>query len=97
MPTWVLGYKNPLEVFQSVYLTNRLIANLPLRIFGYTSFVHIHSHNRSKFDLRAVKCVFLGYSPTKKGYKCFDPKTKKMFVSMCGPYPIHGPARLAFK
>ena len=82
MPTQVLGYKTALEVFQSVYPTNHVINYLPLRIFGCTSFIHIHSHNRRKFDPRTINCVFLGYSPTKKGYKCFDPQTKKMFVSM---------------
>jgi hypothetical protein len=29
-----------------------------------------------------VKCVFVGYSSTQKGYKCWDPVGKKLFVSM---------------
>ena len=82
MPTRVLGYKTPLETFQTLYPQNRLITDLPLRIFGCSSFVHVHAHNRGKFDPRAIKCIFLGYSPTKKGYKCFDPKSKKVFVTM---------------
>ncbi|RVW27824.1 Retrovirus-related Pol polyprotein from transposon RE2 [Vitis vinifera] len=28
---------------------------------------------RSKLEPRAINCVFLGYSSTKHGYKCFDP------------------------
>ena len=28
------------------------------------------------------KSVFLGYSSNQKGYKCFDPVTKKYFVTM---------------
>jgi hypothetical protein len=29
-----------------------------------------------------VKCVFVGYSSTQKGYKCWDPVGKKLFISM---------------
>ena len=29
-----------------------------------------------------MKCVFVGYSSTQKGYKCWDPIGKKLFVSM---------------
>jgi len=54
---------------------------LTLKIFGCTAFVHEHK-NVGKLEPRAIKCVFVGYSPTQKGYKCFDPKNKKMFVTM---------------
>ena len=29
-----------------------------------------------------MKCIFVGYSSTQKGYKCWDPIGKKLFVSM---------------
>ena len=60
---------------------NRLVSNIPLRVFGCTSFVHFHSQNKPKLDPRALKTIFLGYSPTQKGYKCYDPLTRKMYVS----------------
>jgi len=41
--------------------------NLTPRIFGCTSFVHIHHDGRSKLDPRALKCVCIGYSSTQKG------------------------------
>lgn len=55
---------------------SHLYSDLPLKVFGCVAFVHVHHHTRDKLDLRAVKCVFLGYSLTKKGYKCFESHTK---------------------
>lgn len=51
----------------SHYFKFRMISNLPLKIFGCLSFVHIHSHERGELEPRAAKCVFAGYSHTKKG------------------------------
>ncbi|PON51220.1 hypothetical protein PanWU01x14_217810 [Parasponia andersonii] len=46
------------------------------------SYIHLPIKERSKLNLRALKCIFLGYSPNKKGYKCFHPPTKKYFITM---------------
>ena len=35
-----------------------------------------------KLDPQAVKCIFVGYASTQKGYKCWDPIGKRLFVSM---------------
>lgn len=35
----------------------------------------------AKLDPRALKCVSIGCSPTQKGYKCYQPSSKKFFVS----------------
>ena len=59
-----------------------LTSYLPLKVFGCVAFVHIHNHNRDKLDPRAVKCVFLSYSSTKRGYKCFNRNKQKYFVTM---------------
>ena len=82
MPTRILNFKTPLQVFTNCNPIFRLSSTLPLKIFGCTTFVHIHDHNRGKLDPRARKCVFVGYAPTQKGYKCFDPISKKLFVTM---------------
>ncbi|KAM2822749.1 hypothetical protein COP1_038684 [Malus domestica] len=39
------------------------------------------SHQRGKFDPCALRCVFLGYSDTKKGYKCFHPPTQTLYIT----------------
>uniref|UniRef100_A0A6N2LKW8 Uncharacterized protein n=1 Tax=Salix viminalis TaxID=40686 RepID=A0A6N2LKW8_SALVM len=55
-----------------------------LKIFGCQCFVHLHSNQRDKLDPRAIKCLFLGYSHTKKGYKCYDTIRQKLYISRDG-------------
>jgi hypothetical protein len=81
MPSKVFDFKTPLDIFKKYFPLTRVSAELPLKVFGFTVFVHEHKHI-GKLEPRAIKYVFIGYSPTQKGYKCFDPKTKKVFVTM---------------
>lgn len=78
LPTRVLGYKFPFEVVHPTILLFRI----PLKGFGCIYFVHVDKSSRTKLDPMALKCIFLGYSPTKKGYKCYHPATCKKSVSM---------------
>jgi hypothetical protein len=52
-----------------------------LRVFGYIAYVHVLDEKRSKLDPKADKCIFIGYSLEQKGYKCFNPSTRKLQVS----------------
>ena len=81
IPSRVLGFKSPLEILSQFYPDIRSSFNLALGVFGCTSFVHIHNYNWGKLDPRALKCVFVGYSSTQKGYKCYHPPTRKLYVS----------------
>jgi len=72
----VLDFKTPLEVLQ---VTSLKLAHL--KVFGCSCFVHLPSSKRDKLDSRAAKCIFLGYSQTQKGYRCYDLSQKKMYVS----------------
>ena len=81
IPSKVLGCKSPLETLSQFYPNIRSSFNLAPRVFGCTSFVHIHNHNQGKLDPRALKCVFVGYSSTQKGYKCYHPHARKLYVS----------------
>ncbi|RDX74196.1 hypothetical protein CR513_46088, partial [Mucuna pruriens] len=44
---------------------------LPCYVFGYISFVHSHHPHHENLDLRAVKCVYIGYLLNKKEFKCY--------------------------
>lgn len=80
IPTLVLYYVTPLDYLKKPFHTSHIFLNLPLKIFGCTTYVHINSKRRSKLDPKAEKSIFIGYAPNKKGYKCFNPKTKKIIV-----------------
>ena len=82
MPSRVLKFQTPCQAILCSYPDTQIISSLPLKVFGCTAFVHIHQHHRSKLDPKAIKCLFLGYSPTKKGYKCYLPITRKFYASM---------------
>ena len=44
------------------------------------SFVHVHSPSRGKLNLRAVKCIIVGYSSIQKGYKYYHPPSKIFII-----------------
>ena len=62
MPLKTLDFQSPLEALKG---KNEYI--VPPKVFGCVCFVH--TKNAGKLDPRALKCVFIGYSPTQKGYK----------------------------
>ena len=55
--------------------------HLPPRVFDCVCYVQDHSPGLDKLAPRALKCVFLGYSRTQKGYRCYYPHSRKYFVS----------------
>ena len=89
MPTRVLKYITHLACLKDLFPTCRVTSDLQLKVFGCTVFVHIPTHLLSKFDHRAEKCVFLVYAPNKRGYKCFNPITKKIKNKKSLEYGCH--------
>nr|GEU99660.1 retrovirus-related Pol polyprotein from transposon TNT 1-94 [Tanacetum cinerariifolium] len=49
-----------------------------LRIFGSIAYVYVPSQRRSKLDDRSKKHVFVGYDKQSKGYKLYNPVTRKV-------------------
>ena len=82
LPTSTLKFKTPIELLQQLYPMSRSFSSLPPKVFECVAFVHDKNHNKSKLDPKSLTCVFVGYSPTQKGYKCFHPPTRKYFLTM---------------
>nr|CAD41912.2 OSJNBa0033G05.13 [Oryza sativa Japonica Group] len=49
-----------------------------LKVFGCTAYAHV---DNGKLEPRAIKCIFLGYPSSVKGYKLWCPETKKVVIS----------------
>jgi len=76
MPSSVLDGIIP---FSCLYPDKKHFFVIP-RVFSCTCFVQDLTPGLDKLSPRSIKCVFVGYSRTQKGYRCFNPSTRKYFV-----------------
>ena len=75
-PTVTLDSKTPYEVL------NGRKPNIDyFKVFGSTAYMHIPKDERSKIDAKSKRCIFMGYSEGKKGYRLFNPETRKIVHS----------------
>ena len=51
------------------------------KVFGCICFVRKVRPHVSKLDPKFLKCIFVGYSCVKKGYRCYCPTLRRYFVS----------------
>ena len=52
-----------------------------LRIYGATAYVHIPQEKHTKLERKAIRITHVRYDDLSKAYRCFDPTTKKIFIS----------------
>jgi hypothetical protein len=52
-----------------------------IKVFGCDAFMHVHKGKRSKLDKMEVKCIFIGYKEGIKGYKLWDPGSRRKLNS----------------
>ncbi|KAL0417021.1 UNVERIFIED_CONTAM: Retrovirus-related Pol polyprotein from transposon RE1 [Sesamum latifolium] len=76
LPTPLLHWKSPFEV-----LHQKPPDYTHLKVFGCLCFASNNNPHKGKFDQRASKCVFLGYSSYKKAYRVMDLDTNSLFDS----------------
>ena len=81
VPSSTIDFKTPSQA-----LIEAIVApvgpNLPPHVFGCVAFVHLHKRQRNKLIPRALRGVFLRYAAYQKGYRCYHPLSKRMFVTM---------------
>jgi hypothetical protein len=75
-PSSTLDDKTPHEVW-----TGKKPSLTHLRVFGCDAYVHVPKENKSKLDKKDEKCIFIGYKDGLKGYKIWNPETKKVVYS----------------
>ncbi|KAM1062317.1 hypothetical protein ACFX2A_027225 [Malus domestica] len=81
LPSRTLNFHTPFQALTS-QTSSPPTPNLPPRVIGCVAFVHLHPPQRkTKLEPRALRCVFLGYATTQKGYRCYHPSSKKMFIT----------------
>ena len=68
------------DVLERVW-TGKNVSYDHLRVFGCKAFVHIPKDERSKLDVKAKPCIFLGYGHEEFGYKVWDPLSKLIVIS----------------
>ena len=77
----ILGMKSPLELLEEKYPEVKLKTGLLVKLFGCIGYVYSPAHRTDKWSTKGLKCVFVGYLTTQKGYKLYHPITKKYIVS----------------
>ncbi|KAK3003662.1 hypothetical protein RJ639_020169 [Escallonia herrerae] len=81
VPSRTIDYQTPSQALVEAIVAP-VLPNLPPHVFGCVAFVHLHKHQRNKLSPRALRCVFVGYAAHQKGYRCYHPPTRKMFITL---------------
>ena len=72
-PTKLLSGITPYEAW---YGTKPNLSSL--RVFGCSAYAHVPKVERRKLDLKARKCIMLGYGAIQKGYRLYDLERMKV-------------------
>ena len=93
----------PSRTIQNTTPLNRLFNTSPdysfLRTFGCACWPCLRRYNNNKLQFRSKRCVFLGYSPLHKGYKCLHVSSGRLYISRdvvfdenCFPFSTENPS-----
>ena len=65
-----------------ILFSSKSLFSIESRVFGSTCFVRNVCPRITKLDPKSLKCIFLGYSWHKKGYRYFSPTLNHYIVSI---------------
>ena len=87
----------PTPLLQFISPVDKLFQKQPdfnsLKVFGCLCFPHTRPYQKNKLSFRSEPCVYLGYAPQYKGYKCLS-RTGKIFITR---HVIFDESRFPFK
>ena len=75
-PTMAVKNKTPQEVWKNLTPSVE-----HFKVFGCIGYVHNPDQRRRKLDDKSTKCVHLGLSKESKGYRMYNPATKRIIIS----------------
>jgi hypothetical protein len=75
LPTTTLNYDSP--YFRLVGISPEYQS---FHTFRCVCFVHLPPIDRHKLAAQSVTCAFMGYSPTQKGFVCYNAHAKKFWI-----------------
>lgn len=67
IPSKLLNYVSPFEV-----LFNKTPNYSFLKVFGCACYPYLGPYKKDKLSPKSTKCIFLGYNPLHKGYRCYE-------------------------
>ena len=76
LPTPLLGGKSPFEL---LYGYTPHYDNF--HPFGCRVYPYLRDYIPNKLSPCSIPCIFLGYSPAHKGFRCLDPATTKLYIT----------------
>jgi hypothetical protein len=76
VPTSAVSKKTPFELWHG-----KKPDVSHLRIWGCTAYVHVQKDKRTALGSHMEKCIFIGYPDGYKGWKFYNPITKKTVIS----------------
>ena len=76
LPHQKLGFKSPHELLWKV---KPVVSHL--KVFDYVCYMFVPDRLRSKFEKKAIQCIFVRYDDARKGWRYCNPTTEKCHTS----------------